>query len=252
MIDTHCHLALLDYQNRKEVLFHMNRHIMIASGVDKENNEASYSLSQSHSNIYCTLGYGPDEVRNVCKSDLLWLEEHCNDFHVVGIGEIGLDYHNGIETMEEQKELFCTQLKIASKYHKTVVIHSRDAISDTYEIMRQFPHLSYVLHCYSGSLEMAQQFLKMNVMFGIGGVLTFKNAKRLKAIVSELDLSCLLLETDSPYLTPEPFRGQKNEPYNIIYVALEIAKIKGLSVQEVLSVTTRNAVCKFDLPCEIC
>ena len=147
---------------------------------------------------------------------------------------------------EEQKNKFIKQLDLARKYNKTVVIHTRDAMQDTYDILKNYKDLKKVIHCYSGSLEMAKEFIKINCRLGIGGVLTFKNSK-LKDVIKEIDLKHILLETDSPFLTPEPLRGTKNEPYNIIYVAKKIAEIKNISLEEVLDVTTKNAKHQFDL-----
>ena len=137
---------------------------------------------------------------------------------------------------------------MARKYRKAVVIHSRDSIEDTYQIMKEYKDVKMTLHCYSGSVEMAKKFLELNVYFGIGGVVTFKNNRILKEVVKMLPLSRILLETDSPYLTPEPYRGTKNEPKNVLLVAEEIAKIKNITLEEVLKITTENAICQFDLP----
>ena len=166
----------------------------------------------------------------------------------MAIGEIGLDYHYGIEEKELQKQYFKKQLDMARKYRKAVVIHSRDSIEDTYQIMKEYKDVKMTLHCYSGSVEMAKKFLELNVYFGIGGVVTFKNNRILKEVVKMLPLSRILLETDSPYLTPEPYRGTKNEPKNVLLVAEEIAKIKNITLEEVLKITTENAICQFDLP----
>ena len=144
-------------------------------------------------------------------------------------------------------QFFKKQLDLAKKYNKPVVIHSRDAIEDTYNIMKEYRGIKMVLHCYSGSVEMAKRFLELDVYFGVGGVLTFKNSRVLKDVVSFLPLDHILLETDSPYLAPEPFRGSKNEPKNVLLVAEALALIKGISAEEVIDITTKNAFSRFDL-----
>ena len=249
MIDTHCHLNSNDYENIDEVIKHMDGNIMIVSGADMPSNRENLDLVKKHSNIYATIGMHPEEASVYNSNSLSWLESHVNDAKVVGIGEIGLDYHYEGYDKELQKKMFIEQIELAKKYHKVVVIHSRDAIADTLDIIREYlDGYPTVMHCYSGSVEVARILTKMGVMLGIGGVLTFKNASKLVEVVREIDLKYLLLETDSPYLTPEPFRGKTNEPYNILYVARKIAEIKNISVEEVLEITTNNAIRLFDLP----
>ncbi len=248
MIDTHCHLDIEDYENIEQVIDHMKDHYMIASGASKKGNLRVLELVQTHDNIYGTIGFHPEEASTYQQEDLEELEKHMNDPKIVGIGEIGLDYYWDKDHKENQKELFIKQLEFAKKYHKTVVIHSRDAALDTYEILKQYKEdLKIVLHCYSYSKEMALKFKKLGVKFGIGGVITFKNGRHLQESVEALDLEDLLLETDSPYLTPEPFRGQKNEPYNIYYVAKKIAEIKNTTLENVLKTTLQTSISQFDL-----
>ena len=237
MIDTHCHLCESDYDNLKEIINHMGNNIMICSGADKENNFSTIKLISEYDNIYGTIGFHPDEVENY---DLKYIEDNINNPKIVGIGEIGLDYYHDTDK-ELQKELFIKQLDLARKYNKPVVIHSRDAAEDTYDILEKYKDLKMVLHCYGYSLDMAKKFLKLGCKFGIGGVLTFKNGKKLVEVVENIGIENLLLETDSPYLTPEPYRGSKNEPYNITFVAAKIAELKNMKIDEVFEITTKNA-----------
>ena len=239
MVDTHCHITSEYYDNILEVISKMKDNIIIVSGTNKEDIKEVISLC-NYKNIYGTIGIYPTE-----ELDLKIIEDNINNKKIVGIGEIGLDYHLE-HNKEEQKNKFIKQLDLARKYNKTVVIHTRDAIQDTYDILKNYKDLKKVIHCYSGSLEMAKEFIKIGCRLGIGGVLTFKNSK-LKDVVKEIDLKYLLLETDSPFLAPEPLRGTKNEPYNVIYVAKKIAEIKNISLEEVLDISTLNAKDQFDL-----
>ena len=239
MVDTHCHITSEYYDNIDEVINKMKDNIIIVSGTNKDDIKEVINLC-NYKNVYGTIGIYPTE-----ELDLKIIEDNINNKKIVGIGEIGLDYHLE-HNKEEQINKFIKQLDLARKYNKTVVIHTREAMQDTYDILKNYKDLKKVIHCYSGSLEMAKEFIKIGCRLGIGGVLTFKNSK-LKEVIKEIDLKYLLLETDSPFLTPEPYRGTKNEPYNIIYVAKKIAEIKNISLEEVLEVTTLNAKDQFDL-----
>lgn len=245
MIDTHAHLD--DYDNLEEIVKKVDK--IIVSGVDRKSNEFVLDVVNKFDNLYGTIGIHPTEVSLMNDDDLKHLEENLINDKIVGLGEVGLDYHYGKEYRNLQIDIFKKQIELAKKYNKTLVIHSRDAIEDTYNILNEsnIGDLKVVLHCYSGSKEMFKKFIKFNMKFGISGVVTFKNSEKLKDIVKSFDLKYFLLETDSPYLSPEPFRGKKNEPYNIIYNARKISEIKGISVEEVLKVTTNNATTQFDL-----
>lgn len=248
IIDTHCHLDIKDYDNLEEVLKNMEGNYMIASGYNLESNKHVIELVNKYDNIFGTIGLHPSDVTEDYESDLLFIESNINNPKIVGVGEIGLDYYWEKDNKELQKEVFIKQIELARKYNKTIVIHSREAILDTYNILDEYlGNNKAVLHCYSSNIEMAKRFKKFNIKFGIGGVLTFKNSSKLKEVVKELDLSDLLLETDSPYLTPEPYRGKKNEPSYTKYVAEAIAKIKEVEYEEVLEITTQNAISQFDL-----
>ena len=250
MIDTHAHLVLSEYTliEIEKVIKKMNDNIIIVSGTNNIDNKEVIELVNKYDNVYGTLGIHPTEIDNINDDIFNFIEDNLNNFKIVAIGEVGLDYHYECDK-EKQKEVFIKQIKLANKYKKTLVIHSRDAVKDTYDLLKKYKDedIKIDIHCFSSSLEMAKEFIKLNGMIGIGGVLTFKNSANLKNVVENIDLDCLLLETDSPYLSPEPFRGKKNEPYNVYYVAKKIAEIKNVSLEEVLRVTTNNAIFQFDL-----
>ncbi len=247
LIDTHCHLDKNDYDDIEKVIKNMNSNIMIASAVDLETSLNVVDLCNKYENIYGTIGFHPTELDNYNLNSMNEIEKNLNNPKIVGIGEIGLDYHYGKEDEKLQKEVFIYQLELARKYKLPVVIHSRDAALDTINILKEYKDLKIDMHCFSYSEEIAEELIKMNVKLGIGGVLTFKNSKKLKEIVKKIDLKNILLETDSPYLTPEPYRGLKNQPSNVKYVAMKIAEIKDLKLEEVEKITSENAISQFDL-----
>ncbi len=249
LIDTHCHISNEDYENKEEIIKNMENNIMIVSTASPKDIEEVVNLCETHKNIYGTLGIHPEFADTYKDEDLQKVEKYLTHPKIVGIGEIGLDYHYTKENKEKQKELFIKQINLANKYQKTIVIHSRDAIEDTYNIIEKYKNknIKCNMHCFSGSLEMAERFVKLGVKLGIGGVLTFKNEKKLKEIVHALDIHNFVLETDSPYLTPEPLRGQKNEPRNVKYVAAKISQLKGISYAKTLEITTQTAIRQFDL-----
>ena len=252
MVDTHCHLLLEEYQTEehlKEIIEHMKDHKMITASTNRKNIDETLNIVKNYENVYGVIGIHPDSVNDGTEENLNGIEEHLHDEKIVGIGEIGLDYHYSKEDREKQIELFRKQLLLAKKYHLPCVIHSRDALEDTYHILKDVIDGSFpvILHCYGYSVEMAKEFLKLGVFFGIGGVVTFKNSKKLVEVVKEIPLEHLLLETDSPYLSPEPYRGKENEPARLIYIAEKIAQIKNIKVEKVLEITTKTAIRQFDL-----
>ena len=242
-IDTHCHLEKKEY-NVEEIIKNIENNIIIVSGYNDESNIEVIELIDKYPNVYGTIGIHPSDVKT---SNIDIINKYVNHPKIVGIGEIGLDYHYGKEDIELQKEMFLRQINIARENNKPVVIHSRDASLDTLEIIKENSDVNYTMHCYSYSLETANILLKYNVMFGIGGVVTFKNSKELKRVVENIPINNILLETDSPYLTPEPYRGKKNEPKNVLIVAEKIAELKNMSVEEVLKNTTKNAIDRYNI-----
>ena len=202
---------------------------------------------EKYKNLYACIGYHPEVSNKIVEKDYETLEEMVkNNSKIVAIGEIGLDYYWNKDNKDKQREVFCKQLEIAEKLKLPVVIHSRDSINETYEILKKYK-VSGVIHCFSGSLEMAKKFISLGFLLGIGGVVTFKNSK-LFEVIEKLELTNIVLETDSPYLTPEPNRGKTNESSNIFYIAQKIAEIKNIPLENVAKITTENAIRTFDLP----
>ena len=247
-IDTHCHLSKEDYDDI-DLVIKENRENniskIIISGCSRDSIFESIELSRRYEEVYLTLGYHPSEVNTVTDDDLLELENLLKLDKVVGLGEIGLDYYYGKDDKNEQIELFRKQLVIAEKLDIPVVIHSRDAVEDTINILKEFD-LTGVIHCFSGSVETAKIYTSMGYMLGIGGVVTFKNSNLYK-VVEEVGLKNIVLETDSPYLAPTPFRGQKNSSKYIPLIAEKVSNILGISIEEVGIETTKNACSMFDL-----
>lgn len=247
-IDTHAHIFKSYYDNIDGIIEKCkkcNVCKIIVSGCDMESNIEVLELIKKYDIVYGTIGFHPTELEGFEDKFFSFLEEHVNDNKVVGIGEIGLDYHYEKTDKIKQKEVFRKQLEIAEKYNKPIVIHSRDSIQDTYNILKDY-NLKGSIHCFSGSKEMAREFIKIGFKIGVGGIITYKNAKNIKEVVKDIDMSYILLETDSPYLSPEPYRGTKNDPSNVVVIASAIADIKNLLVQDVMRVTTSNSEGVFD------
>ena len=200
-IDTHCHLSYVDYDNLDEVV--KNIDIAITSGCNDKTNKEVLDIVSKYKNIYGTLGIHPEDIDSISDNSFDFIIDNLNNDKIVAIGEIGLDYYWVKDNKEEQKMLLRKQMELAEKYNMPVVIHSRDAIEDTYNILKDYK-VKGVIHCFSSSYEMALKFIKLGYKIGIGGVVTFKNSKKLQEIVEKLDLKDILLETDSPYIAPEP------------------------------------------------
>ena len=247
-IDTHCHLSREDYDDI-DLVIKENRESniskIIISGCSKDSIFESIELSRRYEEVYLTLGYHPSEVDVVTDEDLAELENLLKLDKVVGLGEIGLDYYYGKDNKNEQIELFRKQLVIAEKLDIPVVIHSRDAVEDTINILKEFD-LTGVIHCFSGSVETAKIYTSMGYMLGIGGVVTFKNSNLYK-VVDAIGIKNILLETDSPYLTPVPYRGQKNSSKYIPLIAEKVAEILNLSIENVSENTLSSTYNLFDL-----
>lgn len=246
MIDTHAHILSEFYDDIDELIEELK-----SKNIIKVINCAdSIETSKEVLNIYNkyegyllpAVGIHPENIDN---SNLKTIENIIKEHKVFAIGEIGLDYHYNDENKDEQKEYFIKQLDLALKYDLPVIIHIKEAMQECFDILKTRKNKG-IIHCFSGSVEMAREYIKLGYKLGIGGVLTFKNSK-LYEVIEKIDLKDIVLETDSPFLSPEPFRGKKNKPCNVLYVAKRIAEIKNISLEEVINTTTATAKQIFDI-----
>ena len=248
MIDTHAHLFNEYYDDIQGILDKAK-----SKGIDKvivaaDNIKTCYEViehAKEYDNYYFCLGIHPENVDDSLDELKQIIEDNKDNPKFVGIGEIGLDYYWTKDNKEKQKELFEEQLKIAEQYNKPVVVHSREATKDTIDILDKYK-LTVDIHCFSGSKETAEIYTKKGYYLGIGGVITFKNAN-LKDVIKDIPLENLLLETDSPFLTPEPYRGETNDSSYVYEVAEFLANLKGVSIEEMEQKTTQNATKIFSI-----
>ncbi|WP_308592207.1 TatD family hydrolase [uncultured Megasphaera sp.] len=253
LFDTHCHVNDSAYDADREAVFKRAAAagvgLMICPATDMETSAQCIALAGEHDGLYAAVGIHPEEAAKAKDGDLdqlrQWLKE---EKKVVAVGEVGLDYHWPEPSREIQKKVFIDQVKLAVDLDVPIIIHDREAHGDTLDILRQYGKgIRGVFHCYSGSLEMTDELLRMGFYFGFDGPLTYPNSKRAKRVASHLPLGRMLIETDCPYLTPQAHRGQRNEPAYVRYVAEEIANLRGLDVEEVARITTENARRLFDI-----
>ena len=246
IIDTHSHYNDEAFdEDRDELLAGLpgkgiDRIVNIA--VDIESSKECIALADKYDYIYATVGVHPTNVHESEGDYIEQLKNLAKHDKVVAIAEIGLDYYWSTEYKEKQKEDFVSQLDLAKELGLTAVIHSRDAAKDSFDILKAYAKdLNIVMHCYSYSLEMAKEYLKLGFFFGIGGVATYKNASKLKEVIEYLPMESMVLETDCPYLSPVPFRGKRNESSYIPYIVNAISDIKAFSPEYVIEKTSENA-----------
>lgn len=249
LIDSHCHVLSSEYENPLSVIedaLKAGVDKIIINGYDVKSSIEAVSLANKYENVYASVGISPQNVDDLNDNAYDMINELIVNDKVVAVGEIGLDYYWTKENKDTQILVFKKMLEIAKKHDLPVIVHSRKAFLDTYNLLKEY-NVNGILHCYSGSLEMAHKFINLGFLLGIGGVITFKNAKILQEVVKNIDVKYLSLETDSPYLSPEPYRGKKNTPKNVVLVAEKIAQIKGVSKSEVIRVSAEAVSSKFDL-----
>lgn len=246
-VDTHAHVYSEYYEDIKSILEKSKAcgiNYIINSGVDMKTNQELINLSNDYDNMFITLGIHPESVDTYSDNDLVFIEDNLSNSKVVAIGEIGLDYHYDGYNRQKQIKLFRKQLDIAEKYNIPVVVHSRDATQDTIDILKEY-NVKGIIHSFSGSKETAEKYIKMGFKMGINGVVTFKNA-HIKDVIKCLGIEHFVLETDSPYLTPEPFRGKENFPGNIKYIISFLTTYLNLTSEEISEITNRNIIQIFD------
>ncbi len=255
IFETHAH-----YEDEK---FNEDRDTLLTSmrthGIDKIVNvgsslitvKKSIELAEKYDFIYAAVGVHPSEIKCLDEDAWIWLNNQAKHSRVVAIGEIGLDYYwdKDEDIRKKQRKWFRKQLALAKEMNLPVIIHSREAAQDTLTIMKEAHemHILGVIHCFSYSSQIAEQYMQMGYYIGIGGVVTFKNAKKLKETVEKIPLEYLLLETDCPYMAPEPYRGKRNSSLYLPYIVKKIAEIKGITEQQVIDVTEQNAYHLYQL-----
>ena len=245
MIDTHSHLFSeefeLDIDSCVERCKENNVNKIILVGFSDITNIKAQELAKKYDIFYPTAGIHPEEANNDYLAKFNGLKEFVKNNKVYAIGECGLDYYWDITYKEEQKKLLRLQCELALELDLPIIIHMRDATKDTYDILQDYKGLRGVMHCYSGSYEMAKEFIKLGFYISLGGPVTFKNAREPKLVAKGIPLDRLLIETDCPFLAPTPFRGKRNESSYVKYVCEEIAKIREMSVSDIERITEENA-----------
>lgn len=252
IFESHAHYDSRQFdEDRHELLESMGENgirTIVNVGATWKSVEDVIKLAEEYPLIYAALGLHPDEVGDLNEERFSFLKQQCQHEKVVAIGEIGLDYYWDNESHELQQKWFVRQLELARELDLPVVIHSRDAAEDTLKIMKEHAKgMRGVIHCFSYSKEMAEEYVKMGFYIGVGGVVTFKNGKKLKEVVEAIPLEKILLETDSPYLAPEPHRGKRNSSLYLSHIAQAIADLKGITYEEVVKQTEQNGKELFGL-----
>lgn len=253
LIDTHAHLNALQYEEDVEEVINRARlegvKTMVVVGFDRPTIKRAIELADQYEFIYATIGWHPVDAIDMTDEDLKWIEELTAHPKVVAIGEMGLDYYWDKSPKDVQKEVFRKQIALAKKVKLPIVIHNRDATADIVEILKEenAAEVGGIMHCFTGSFEVAKQCMDMNFYISFGGPVTFKNAKQPKEVAKQIPLDRLLIETDCPYLTPHPFRGKRNEPAYVKYIAEQLAELKEVSFEEIAQKTSDNAMKVFDI-----
>ena len=244
LIDTHAHLDSTDYDDDRAALIartFADGVGVITVGVDLESSEAALKLAKHHRFIWAGVGVHPHEAKTFNNEVSEALRELATDPKVVAIGEIGLDYYRDLSPRSTQRDVFAEQIELANEIELPVIIHNRESTKDMLAILRKHCPKRGVIHSFLGDIDLAREFVKLGLYLGIGGPLTFKKNDILRDAVSQIPLDKILFETDCPYLTPVPYRGKRNEPIYVRYVAEQIARLKEISVERVAKITTQNA-----------
>lgn len=248
IIDTHCHIYRSEMKNAEEIIKKAAKKdiSIILNGIDPLSNKEVLELSEKYENVYAALGYFYSFADEITDEDIILLDNQLNNDKVIAVGEIGLDYYHTKDNKEKQKELFEKMLKLAKKHNLPVIVHSRKSLQDTLDILKKYD-VAGSMHCYQGSGEMAQEFIKLGFYIGIGGPVTYPNNKKIKKMIKKVDIAHMLIETDSPYLTPEEKRGEENTPLNLKYIIRKLSEELDINENEIIRITTENAKKLFNI-----
>lgn len=251
LFDTHTHLddARFD-EDRNEVIQKIQDAgvtLAVNIGADLKSSKAAVALADQYDFIYASVGVHPEDVMSLTEGDMETLRSLAQHEKVVAVGEIGLDYHYDDVPKDVQKQWFLRQIRLAQELELPYIVHDRDAHADVMEIIRESGYFRGVMHCYSGSAEMAQELLKLGFYISFAGPVTFKNGKKAQEAAKTIPLERILIETDSPYLTPEPHRGERNDSSMVRFVAAKIAELKGITTAEAARITTENGKRFFNI-----
>ena len=248
--NTHTHLNSKELYSQRDIFIKHaldnNVDYIVVAGYDLPSSKYAVEIAQEYPFIYATVGISPNDCLETTDADLNEIEALLQNPCVVALGDIGLDYYWEDVPHDKQKDIFQKQIDIAKKHDKPIVIHARDAYEDTYRILKQAAHRG-IMHCYSGSVEMAKRYIETGFEISLAGPVTFKNARVPKEVATVIGIDHLMIETDCPYLAPHPFRGKLNEPANVVYIAQEIAKLKNMEIEDVARITTFNAKRMFGI-----
>ena len=242
IIDTHCHIYNSEMENADEIIREaaVNDILIILNGTDPLSNKEVLELSSKYENVYAALGYFHSFADEITDEDISLLDKQLKNDKVVAVGEIGLDYYHSKDNKDKQKDLFEKMLNLAQKHGLPVIVHSRKSMQDTFDMLKKHDVVGS-MHCYQGSAEMAQEFIKLGFYIGIGGSITHTNNKKIRKMVKKIDIGHMIVETDSPYLTPEEKRGEKNTSLNLKYIIRKLAEELDMSEDMVMETTTANA-----------
>lgn len=250
IIDTHCHIYDSEMEDAEEIIRHAaeNDIQLILNGTDVSSNREVLELSSRYDNVHAALGYLYTFADEVSDEDISLLDRQLENKNVVAVGEIGIDYYHTKDNKDRQKELFEKMIRMCEKHNLPAIVHSRKSMQDTFDILKSHD-VAGSMHCYQGSAEMAQEFVKMGFNIGIGGPVTHKNNKKVRKTLKKVGIDNIVLETDSPYLSPEEKRGEVNTPLNLKYIIRKIAKELDMAEDDVVKTTSLNAKKMFKLNC---
>lgn len=247
LTDSHTHILPTDVPNYQEILENLKQNNIkriIINGYNDKTNKEVLELVSKYENVYGALGFHPDSINEITEDSLAFIEKNLNNPKIIAIGEIGLDYYHNKENKEDQIKLLEKFLELSTKTNKPVIIHNREATGDLITTLKKYKTKG-IIHCFNGSKETAYIFLKLGYKLGIGGVITFKNCK-LKEEIKDLSPASFFLETDAPYLTPEPYRGKPNEPKYMIYTLRELSEALNINEEELSNILENNFHELFD------